>query len=883
MDCSNVLRTILGREPYRWQKDLFELLLTGEIPEALDIATGLGKTAIIAIWLAARVSGALLPRRLVYVVDRRAVVDQATTEAIAVRSNLEEALAKLSLDQVARWRRRLGLKSNQLSISTLRGQYADNRRWLQSPTQSSIVVGTVDMIGSRILFAGYGVSPRMRPVHAGLLGTDSLVVIDEAHLVAPFKLLMRQVASFMRPGPVPAMRVMALSATGRAEPGEKVFALTPERREDPPVRRRLGSLKQLALHETDDLARSVADRAFELGENGARVVVFCNSRDKLARVVAEDLRKRCARVWKDQETTVLLTGARRVAEREGLTGRRIPGSQEWAVMPNRVFERFLSSTDANVPSVPAFLVATSAGEVGVDLDADHMVCDLAPWERMVQRLGRVNRSGREKAAIVDVFIAPAADDAEDQVSERLAILRAPFESSLWPFGDDGRRDAGPGTLLDLKSKDGFEDLCRQASTPEPLCPELRRAHIEAWSMTSLDKHAGRCRVEPWIRGWAKVQPQCRIVWRHTLPMRGRKPDIKLLNEFFEALPPHLIETLETETDRALRMLKTRAQTAAGEVRNDLEALAVIVLDDKGKVEDTFGLNSLENLEDRSGRTWVIDARLGGLSPDGLLYERASELPPTLDKVAEGDVLWGTLGSEIGRSLRIVSVDAPPIQGWTRETSWPIDPDNDDEAGAEWRIEKKLAVETERDAARSRCNQPLDEHLRWCEREARAIASTLELSGEYSTLLGVAARIHDLGKDRELWQTAMGAPSGESPLAKIANIRANGRALNGYRHEFGSLGDGAADLEKIPEEQRDLGSHIVAAHHGAARPVIAPIDPNRPPSLAASCAREAALRFARLEAQWGAWGLAWWETLLRAADWGASAELDSESAGKGKSR
>jgi CRISPR-associated endonuclease/helicase Cas3 len=48
---------------------------------ALDIPTGLGKTATIAVWLVARALGAPLPRRLAYVVDRRAVVDQATEVA----------------------------------------------------------------------------------------------------------------------------------------------------------------------------------------------------------------------------------------------------------------------------------------------------------------------------------------------------------------------------------------------------------------------------------------------------------------------------------------------------------------------------------------------------------------------------------------------------------------------------------------------------------------------------------------------------------------------------------------------------------------------------------------------------------------------------------
>ena len=51
----------------------------------------------------------------------------------------------------------------------LRGQHLDNRLWLEDPAAPAIIVGTVDMIGSRLLFEGYGVTPRMRPVHAGLI------------------------------------------------------------------------------------------------------------------------------------------------------------------------------------------------------------------------------------------------------------------------------------------------------------------------------------------------------------------------------------------------------------------------------------------------------------------------------------------------------------------------------------------------------------------------------------------------------------------------------------------------------------------------------------------------------------------------------------------
>ena len=70
-----------GETPFPWQEELLERFAAGVFDRALDIPTGLGKTAVMAIWLIARAMGSSVPRRLVYVVDRRAVVDQATNVA----------------------------------------------------------------------------------------------------------------------------------------------------------------------------------------------------------------------------------------------------------------------------------------------------------------------------------------------------------------------------------------------------------------------------------------------------------------------------------------------------------------------------------------------------------------------------------------------------------------------------------------------------------------------------------------------------------------------------------------------------------------------------------------------------------------------------------
>src|SRR5690606_7747109 len=151
----------------------------------------------------------------------------------------------------------LGLGDRALPISTLRGQHVDNREWLQDPSSPAIVVGTVDMVGSRLLFSGYGVSSKMRPYHAGLLGADTLVALDEAHLVPAFEDLLRQVEhgadSFGPSDPslrelVPPFRLLTLSATGR-QTDSTTLTLSDNDRRNAIVSKRLNAKKTLVLVE----------------------------------------------------------------------------------------------------------------------------------------------------------------------------------------------------------------------------------------------------------------------------------------------------------------------------------------------------------------------------------------------------------------------------------------------------------------------------------------------------------------------------------------------------------------------------------------------------------------------------------------------------------
>ncbi|HTT12886.1 MAG TPA: type I-U CRISPR-associated helicase/endonuclease Cas3, partial [Burkholderiaceae bacterium] len=145
---------LVGNAPFPWQRALYERFVASDFPKACDLPTGLGKTSVIALWLLALVQNSRLPRRLVYVVNRRTVVDQSTVEAERLRAELLKPEAQRLREALVA----LGAVSakHPLAISTLRGEFADNAEWRRDPSRPSIIVGTVDMIGSRLLFSGYG-------------------------------------------------------------------------------------------------------------------------------------------------------------------------------------------------------------------------------------------------------------------------------------------------------------------------------------------------------------------------------------------------------------------------------------------------------------------------------------------------------------------------------------------------------------------------------------------------------------------------------------------------------------------------------------------------------------------------------------------------------
>ena len=901
-----------GHSPFRWQVRLLRRMLKPDLPETVDIPTGLGKTAVMALWLIALGERATLPRRLVYVVDRRAVVDQATRFAERLRSNMSAELTA-----------RLGLAAEErLPISTLRGQFTDNRDWMEDPSKPAIVVGTIDMIGSRLLFEGYGVSRRMRPYHAGLLGVDALVLLDEAHLCPPFEALLRQVASSGggRLGPTdpdtstPPLRLMSLSATGRPAVTEESagypLQLEAEDHDDAEVRRRLLAQKRLSVTELDvgtNLAERLAERAVEVGcaEPVSRVLIYCDRR-RDAVEVKQRIDKECRKRHETGElaprhASELLVGERRVRERGDVEG--------W------LDEQGFLGAGQERPSAPIFLIATSAGEVGIDLNADHMVCDLVAYERMVQRLGRVNRrGGADRRAKIDVLALPPElkGRAPKDASERVADDHRRWLAALLslPVGEDGRRDASPAAIIALKR--AHPSRVRGATTRAPLYPELTRPLLDAWSMTSLGHHDGRPEVAPWLRGWKKDdEPQTSVVWRKYLPCVRTGEDTTLspstVAEFFRVAPLHATERLEATTSRAFEwMLKRAAQAAKRAQGHDCEIgndeIVVSAIDHAGEHRAHLSLAELSRLaapakylgkselrpRDRTKREWrdrhlpgatlVVDSRLCGLR-NGMLDEKCEVAPQTADgdenwrdwrdPVVEGSrPLIGFLVQRLHGGGGDEGLTLPDRRDWLHVRTFDTSFDAAGVASTGLAVFKR-PDEPSDEESRSvlAAPQSLRAHAEQVAEHASALARRLGLEQNEAQALVSAARLHDDGKAAERWQNAMNARRDGRPYAKTSG-GGNPRLLEGYRHEFGSLLK--AERTDLPNETRDLILHLIAAHHGNARPTLSPRGCEEgPPSVLESKAGDAALRFVRLQNRYGPWGLAWREALLRAADQSAS--------------
>ena len=964
-------KALWGYDPFPWQAMLAERITAESWPRALDLPTAAGKTACIdaAVYALAFQANKPLaertaPRRIWFVVDRRIVVDEAFERTSLIAEKLTKATAG-PLKAVANRLLGLGGTTRPLAVARLRGGILRDDNWGRLPSQPAVITSTIDQLGSRLLFRGYGRRNLTASIYAGLAAHDSLILLDEAHLSMPFLETLSAIERFRGAAwaktPITTPFAFAfLSATLPEMSQDEVFPHQDEREpalDHPLLRERMSASKPATmvmvksrkskadLKEEDALVlKATAHAQSYIERHGKRRAAVIVNRVKTARDVYVRLQK-----WaRDKADIVLLTGRIRPYERDRLV-------EKW--------KPFLRAVSPEQPERPIILVSTQCLEVGADFSFDALVTEAASLDALRQRFGRLNRLGAPGAAPATILLREK--DTKKNTPPDPVYGTAMFK--CWKLLNDKAEeriiDFGIDAFECIQSEIDPEEL-RQCLAPRDEAPVLLPAHLDLLCQT-----APAPAVEPdislFLHGKERGVPEVRIVWRADLPA-GKQNE---WGEIIALCPPVSGEMLSVPIYRLRAWLAE--ETSEDDETSDVEG-AVMASD---SADDAQGVNN-RNKTIRPALVWRgrdnshVTDRASAIKPNDVIIVPAAYGMPEAGQAAPTE----TLGAEeldvyepaqgmsgrpptmrLNRAVlapwcgcesveELVSVAEDPakereaiqsaisalvadqtvtLPQWLRDLVGKVRDGRienhpgggcvlfakkDSMPGA---AEPDLFADDDDLLSAIGGEVTLECHSVSVERTLEKLAGRC-LAGEFLDPLRHAAYWHDVGKLDDRFQLVLrqgdeiASGLGE-PLAKSAcvpasparrkAIRTAAGLPKGFRHEMLSLQLAERHAAPpIPEQTADLFLHLVASHHGHARP-FAPVVPDpEPPAISGRhddigitmSAEERAEsvpphrlgsgvadRFWRLTRQYGWWGLAYLEAILRLADWYGSEYVTNE--------
>lgn len=790
-----------GFEPYSYQT---RLATSESLPQVMEVPTGAGKTlAVAAAWFYRRFSGDYrdTPNRLVYVLPTRALVEQ--TAAV-----FEAASTRLFAAQML---------PEHVPVRILMGDQADDD-WGTEGDHPCVVVGTQDMVLSRLLNRGFAL-PRTRwPMAAGALSHDSWFVWDEVQLMANGLTTSIQIAAARetpRYGVFAPSSDLWMSATISSESLRTVDFSPP----DPGDKSRWF---QLEPTETDGepLKSVVAAR-----RTIRRARVSSPSARSAPNAYAQELANHVAAVsphWLNATHPLLLIIVNTVARAQAVHEALAPWAEAKDYELGLLHSRFRGAERSRLSDwihrqhsgQPRVVVSTQVLEAGVDLDASHLITELAPWSSLVQRMGRLNRRGRlanATAEWIDLSEAVAAPYLPEHTNRARSWLSAHEGATVTPH--DLLSQAPPGSDL-------------------PTRLVLRRRDLDELFDTTPELAGGDIDVSGFVRDLTE-SCDVQVFWRPHAAFDNHAPTIW----------PDPEELCPVSIGRLKELLQAR------------DALA-----------------------------WV---RIG----DDLAWRTTP---------AAGIVPGGTYGlsTEVG--------GYSPVRGFDAS-------------------EKDSVLPTRNDFTDRRHTQEGDRVSTWCSLEQHGLDTRRHLEelieglgpnwsalAPYRQTLLLAATLHDRGKASDVFQQAIinrdQAPAGTNLWAKAPAMARY--EVPHFRHELAGalalLEAPPPELADLPAIEQNLVLYLVASHHGRVRlsvrahpeevrsgssNVLGIRDQSSVPAASWSTLRAEATTVSLDPIRLGQspWGDSWTtrvqslldhfgpyrllalETLLRIADWRASAE------------
>lgn len=453
-----------GNPPYPYQVRLG----ADGLPELLVVDTGAGKTAaVIVAWLWHLVctfeNGRGVPRRLVYVLPLRTLVDQVTVRAKEFVANL-------------------GLTEDVAVHLLMGGEGPAANAWRDAPAQAAVFVGTQDMLLSRALMRSYGSSRYVAPIDFGMFNNGAHWIFDEVQLMGAALPTSRQLQGLRQAlGVAQPTTTTWMSATvhkDRLRTIDNPDVATEECVQGDDRQGALGKLLQATRRirrlQVDPKAyeQHLADALVESHRPGRRTIAVLNTVKR-----ATDVYRRLTRSVGDDVNVVLLHSRFRPGDR----GRHMTTAVE----------------DDQMPPGGTIVVATQVLEAGVDVTSSLLLTEAAPWSSVVQRAGRCNRHGGDEDATILWTEPPSA---------------APY--------DQADIDATVAALSDLDSLDVTTTALtsRHVAERRPEHAVLRRRDLIDLFDTTPDLSGNEIDVSRFIRDQQDLDVE--VFWR-TVPVDGR--------------------------------------------------------------------------------------------------------------------------------------------------------------------------------------------------------------------------------------------------------------------------------------------------------------------------------------------------------------------------
>ncbi|MEZ5786475.1 MAG: type I-U CRISPR-associated helicase/endonuclease Cas3 [Xanthobacteraceae bacterium] len=648
-DFAAFFQEVYGHGPFPWQERLLGEIVerSGKWPDLLDLPTGSGKTAAIDIAVfhlaleAGRGEARRAPVRIAFVVDRRLVVDDAFERTKKLESALAEPKGRATA-HVAERLKKLSGEGPPLIARRLRGGIPREDDWARTPSQPTVLCSTVDQVGSRLLFRGYGVSDSMKPVHAGLIGSDCLILLDEAHLAEPFRqtlgwLKIYQGQSWRETNDAAPLAIARLSATP-GEGSQDSFSLGEADKAHPVLKKRLNASKPARLVAptkpkaiTEEAADS-DDKLWESGDKGllrrataivkevrsafeyfkdikhgvrAPAIGIVVNRVVRARTVFKQLRKE----FNDEieggavGEPILMIGPARPLDRDELTKNLGPiRTQTCKEGQERILDK------------PLVIVATQCIEAGVDIDLDALITEAAPLDALRQRFGRLNRAGRNIEPYAAIIAAKSDLSArhDDPVYGK-AIKPA------WDHLREAAQKVGAYEIVDFGLSAFAVRMDADVLAPKADAPVLLPAHLDLLSQTAPIP-AANPDIALYLHGPSRQPDSITIIWRADIDPENHRNEetCRLLT----LVPPRSGEAIELPIWAVRCWLTKRkapdhlADVPAAEPEEESRAVG----GEGRKVFRWTGDNErsrwIAASELRPGDTVVVPARYGGVDDFG---------------------------------------------------------------------------------------------------------------------------------------------------------------------------------------------------------------------------------------------------------------------------